>query len=76
MDFRLDAHDDTQRDVSWNVMNPYKIKVGVIFVDTTMTYFDIEGKDDEDDDLRHREGRRSRTMLGMAQQHGRRQHLT
>lgn len=54
MDFLLDAHDAIQREVFWSVRNLFNLEVDVIFVDTTSTYFEIDGEDapadDEDDD--------------------------
>ncbi len=48
MDFLLEAHDDIQRDVFWSVRNLFNLEVDVIFVDTTSTYFEIEGEDDDE----------------------------
>lgn len=50
MDFLLDAHDAIQREVFWSVRNLFNLEVDVIFVDTTSTYFEIEGEDEPDDD--------------------------
>ena len=53
MDFLLQAHDDIQREVFWSVKNLFNLEVDLIFVDTTSTYFEIEGEDldaSEDDD--------------------------
>lgn len=53
MDFLLEAHDEIQREVFWSVKNLFNLEVDLIFVDTTSTYFEIEGEDldsDEDDD--------------------------
>src|SRR5680860_798244 len=35
MDFLLEAHDDIQREVFWNVKNLFNLEVDLIFVDTT-----------------------------------------
>ncbi|MFA5593940.1 MAG: IS1634 family transposase, partial [Trueperaceae bacterium] len=45
MDFLLSAHDDIQREVFWSVKNLFNLEVDLIFVDTTSTYFEIEGED-------------------------------
>ena len=50
MDFLLEAHDEIQRDVFWSVSNLFNLEVDVIFVDTTSTFFEIEGEDDLADD--------------------------
>src|SRR5690554_1066030 len=51
MDFLLEAHDDIQREVFWSVKNLFNLEVDLIFVDTTSTYFEIEGEDaDEGED--------------------------
>src|SRR5690554_379961 len=51
MDFLLEAHDDIQREVFWSVKNLFNLEVDLIFVDTTSTYFEIEGEDaDVDED--------------------------
>jgi len=57
MDFLLEAHDEIQREVFWSVSNLFNLEVDVIFVDTTSTYFEIEGEDDlgdDEEDLRRR----------------------
>ncbi len=48
MDFLLKAHDDIQREVFWSVKNLFNLEVDLIFVDTTSTYFEIEGEDADD----------------------------
>ena len=48
MDFLLEAHDDIQREVFWSVKNLFNLEVDLIFVDTTSTYFEIEGEDADD----------------------------
>lgn len=49
MDFLLEAHDDIQREVFWSVKNLFNLEVDLIFVDTTSTYFEIEGEDHGED---------------------------
>ncbi len=49
MDFLLEAHDEIQREVFWSVSNLFNLEVDVIFVDTTSTYFEIEGEDEDED---------------------------
>ena len=49
MDFLLEAHDEIQREVFWSVSNLFNLEVDVIFVDTTSTYFEIEGEDEDKD---------------------------
>jgi transposase len=46
MDFLLGAHDEIQREVFWSVSNLFNLEVDVLFVDTTSTFFEIEGEDD------------------------------
>jgi hypothetical protein len=46
MDFLLEAHDEIQREVFWSVRNLFNLEVDVLFIDTTSTYFEIEGEDD------------------------------
>jgi hypothetical protein len=50
MDYLLEAHDEIQRDVFWNVRNLFNLEVDVLFIDTTSTYFEIEGVDPDDED--------------------------
>jgi hypothetical protein len=45
MDFLLEAHDEIQREVFWSVRNLFNLEVDVLFIDTTSTYFEIEGED-------------------------------
>jgi hypothetical protein len=47
MDFLLEAHDEIQREVFWQVSNLFNLEVDLLFVDTTTTYFEIEGEDDD-----------------------------
>ncbi len=50
MDCLLEAHDEIQRDVFWSVRNLFNLEVDVLFIDTTGTYFEIEGEDPDDSD--------------------------
>jgi hypothetical protein len=50
MDFLLEAHDEIQREVFWSVRNLFNLEVDVLFIDTTSTYFEIEGEDPDDED--------------------------
>ncbi len=50
MDYLLEAHDEIQRDVFWSVRNLFNLEVDVLFIDTTSTYFEIEGEDPDDED--------------------------
>lgn len=56
MDFLLDAHDEIQKEVFWQVRNLFNLEVDVIFVDTTSTYFEIEGEDDDGGESLRRRG--------------------
>src|SRR5690625_3509372 len=47
MDFLLEAHDEVQREVFYSVRNLFSLEVDLIFVDTTSTYFEIEGEDED-----------------------------
>ena len=47
MDFLLEAHDEVQREVFWNVANLFNLEVDLLFLDTTTAYFEIEGEDDD-----------------------------
>lgn len=52
MDFLLASHEEVQQEVFHSVRNVLNIEVDMIFVDTTSTYFEIEGEDADtvDDD--------------------------
>jgi hypothetical protein len=50
MDYLLEAHDEIQRDVFWSVRNLFNLEVDVLFIDTTSTYFEIDGEDPDEDD--------------------------
>jgi hypothetical protein len=60
MDVLLGAHDDIQSEVFWRVKNLFNLEVDLIFLDTTSTYFEIEGEDevpgDDEDDATAAEG--------------------
>jgi hypothetical protein len=45
MDVLLGAHDEIQSEVFWRVKNLFNLEVDLIFLDTTSTYFEIEGED-------------------------------
>jgi len=47
MDFLLEAHDEVQQEVFYSVRNLFNLEVDLIFVDTTSTYFEIEGEDED-----------------------------
>jgi hypothetical protein len=49
MDVLLGAHDEIQREVFWRVKNLFNLEVDLIFLDTTSTYFEIEGEDEVED---------------------------
>jgi len=46
MDVLLGAHDEIQSQVFWRVKNLFNLEVDLVFLDTTSTYFEIEGEDD------------------------------
>ena len=46
MDVLLGAHDEIQSQVFWQVKNLFNLEVDLIFLDTTSTYFEIEGEDE------------------------------
>src|SRR5690554_4624093 len=48
MDFLLEASAEIQREVFFSVANLFNLEVDLIFLDTTTTYFEIEGEDEED----------------------------
>jgi transposase len=48
MDFLLEAADDIQHEVFFSVANLFNLEVDLIFLDTTTTYFEIEGEDADD----------------------------
>jgi len=45
MDVLLGAHDEIQGEVFWRVKNLFNLEVDLIFLDSTSTYFEIEGQD-------------------------------
>lgn len=57
MDFLLAASDELQHDVFFTVAHLLNLEVDLIFLDTTTTYFEIEGEDGDEDD---QEGLRKR----------------
>lgn len=50
MDFLLEAAEEIQRDVFSAVAHLFNLEVDLVFMDTTSTYFEIEGEDEDDDD--------------------------
>src|SRR5690625_206974 len=48
MDFLLESHVEVQREVFHSVRNVLNLEVDLIFVDTTSTYFEIEGEDPDE----------------------------
>jgi transposase len=57
MDALLGEHDEVQREVFWRVKNLFNLEVVLIFLDTTSTYFEIDGEDElQDGDDRAGEG--------------------
>lgn len=57
MDFLLEASEKIQHDVFFSVANLFNLEVDLLFLDTTTTYFEIEG---EDGDTEEYEGLRKR----------------
>ena len=57
MDFLIEASEELQHDVFFTVANLLNLEVDLIFLDTTSTYFEIEG---EDADEEGRDGLRKR----------------
>jgi transposase len=45
MDFLLEAAEEIQREVFFSVASLFNLEVDLIFLDTTSTYFEIEGED-------------------------------
>lgn len=45
MDFLLEAHDEIRHDIFFPVANLFNVEVNLLFLDTTSTYFEIEGED-------------------------------
>jgi hypothetical protein len=54
MDFLLEAAPEIQHDVFFSVANLFNLEVDLIFLDTTSTYFEIEGEDPGEEGLRKR----------------------
>lgn len=50
MDFLLEAAEEIQRDVFSAVAHLFNLEVDLVFMDTTSTYFEIEGEAEDDDD--------------------------
>lgn len=50
MDFLLEASEKIQHDVFFSVANVFNLEVDLLFLDTTTTYFEIDGEDDDSDD--------------------------
>ena len=50
MDFLLEASEKIQHDVFFSVANLFNMEVDVLFLDTTTTYFEIEGEDEDTDE--------------------------
>jgi transposase len=57
MDFLLEASEDIQYDIFFSVANVFNLEVDLIFLDTTTTYFEIAG---EDEDAANKNGFRKR----------------
>ena len=72
MDFLLEAEEEIQFDVFSSVADLFKLEVYLIFLDTTTTYFEIEGEDPGEDGLRRwgfRKNKRSdlaQVVVGLA----------
>jgi len=45
MDFLLEAADEVQHEIFFSVANLFNLDVDLLFLDTTTTYFEIEGED-------------------------------
>jgi len=45
MDFLLEANEEIQRDVFFSVAHLYNLECDLLFLDTTTTYFEIDGED-------------------------------
>lgn len=54
MDFLLEAGEDLQKNVFFNVATLLNLEVDLVLFDTTSTYFEIEDEDDEEEGLRRR----------------------
>ncbi|MDY6826856.1 MAG: IS1634 family transposase, partial [Bacillota bacterium] len=54
MDFLLEASEKIQHDIFFSVANIFNLEVDLLFLDTTTTYFEIDGEDEEQDGLRKR----------------------
>lgn len=49
MDFLLESSEEIQKQVFFSVANIFNLEVDLLFLDTTTTYFEIEGTDESDD---------------------------
>jgi hypothetical protein len=49
MDFLLESSEEIQKQVFFSVANIFNLEVDLLFLDTTTTYFEIEGTDENDD---------------------------
>jgi hypothetical protein len=54
MDFLLEAKEAIQREVFFSVATLFNLEVDLIFLDTTTTYFEVEGEDEGEEALRKR----------------------
>jgi hypothetical protein len=59
MDFLVEASDEVQKAVFFNVANLLNLEVDVIFLDTTSTYFELEDEDSDADPEEEPSGRAS-----------------
>lgn len=50
MDFLLEASENIQHDVFFSVANVFNLEVDLLFLDTTTTYFEIDGEDEDTDE--------------------------
>ena len=49
MDFLIEASEELQHDIFFSVASLLNLEVDLIFLDTTSTYFEIEGEDADED---------------------------
>lgn len=50
LDFLLEASEQLQHDVFFSVANIFNLEIDLLFLDTTTTYFEIEGEDEDTDE--------------------------
>lgn len=50
MDFLIEAADEIQKRIFFSVANLLNLEVDLLFLDTTTTYFEIEGEDEDHED--------------------------